>query len=128
MQDIGKFELNLPEGAAQLLYREMAGMAVIDAHEHLFPESYRISLTPDAALLFADQYPVFGLLSSGMSREDLDRVGNRTLPLDERWALVDRIAAGETTEARAVELARMMLFQNAVELYGLEKVGALTYC
>ena len=43
--------------------------------------------------------------------------------------LADRINAGEITESRAVELARMMLFQSAADLYGLgDVIGDLEYC
>ena len=116
MQDLGKFGLKLPSGA-QLLYQEMATAKVIDAHEHLFPESFRLSLPPDAALLFQDQYPVFGLVSSGMSRTDLDRVGDRERSLEERWALL----RPHLPNIRDLSLTRALMI-GVQELYGYAEV------
>ena len=122
MQDPGKFGLKLPDEAAQLLYQEMAGMAVIDAHEHLFPESYRLSAPPDAALLFQEQYPVFGLVSSGMSRADLDRVGDRGREVEERWALL----RPHLPNIRDLSLTRALMI-GVQELYGFAEVTDENY-
>lgn len=122
MQDLTKFGLRLPDGAAQLLYQEMAGMAVIDAHEHLFPENYRLSIPPDAAMLFQEQYPVIGLVSSGMSRDDLDRVGNRDLELEQRWALL----RPHLPNIRDLSLTRALMI-GVQELYGFAAVTDENY-
>ena len=53
----------------QALLDEMRTWQIIDAHEHLPPESERLSQPVDALTLFS-HYTHNDLVTSGMSRED----------------------------------------------------------
>lgn len=117
MDDPLKFGIRLPNETARQLYRECAQLEVIDAHEHLFPESYRIAQPPDAAFLFQPQYTAFGLISSGMPRADLDSVGYLDRPLDERWALLKP----HLPNIRDLALTKALMI-GLQELYGVEEV------
>lgn len=71
----------------QALLDEMRTWQIIDAHEHLPPESVRLSEPVDALTLFS-HYTHNDLVTSGMSREDYDRTQDHSLPLLERWRLI----------------------------------------
>ncbi|MBU0608404.1 MAG: hypothetical protein KKI08_11000 [Armatimonadetes bacterium] len=71
----------------QRLLDEMRTWEIIDCHEHLPPESVRISQPVDALTLFS-HYTHNDLITAGMSREDYDCTQDHTRPLRERWALV----------------------------------------
>ncbi len=70
------------------LLEEIRQIPVIDAHEHLQEESWRISQPVDVFTLFS-HYTHNDLVTAGMSREDCDRTQDPEVPLDERWALFE---------------------------------------
>ena len=71
----------------QRMLDEMRTWEIIDCHEHLPPESVRLSQPVDALTLFS-HYTHNDLITAGMSREDYDCTQDHTRPLRERWALV----------------------------------------
>ena len=68
------------------LIEAMAGMEIVDAHEHLPPEHVRTSAKIDALTLFA-HYTRTDLVAAGMTPEEYERMLDPEAPLDERWAL-----------------------------------------
>lgn len=99
----------------------MAGMPVLDAHEHLSEERKRTEAHVDAFTMFS-HYTQTDLRASGMSPEDYTRTQDSNVLLDEKWRLVEpywqRIRHGS--------YARAMLL-SIREFYGFEDLNAATY-
>ncbi len=71
------------------LVESLAGIPVIDAHEHLLPEKQRTGMRIDFSILFS-QYAKISLASAGMSPEDCDRLfdyGKQGISVREKWKL-----------------------------------------
>jgi predicted TIM-barrel fold metal-dependent hydrolase len=68
------------------LAEQMSELEIIDAHEHLPPESERLSRPVDVLTLFS-HYTQTDLKSAGMPEEDVGRLQDPEVPLPERWAL-----------------------------------------
>ncbi len=93
------------------LLEEIRQIPVIDAHEHLQEESWRISQPVDVFTLFS-HYTHNDLVTAGMSREDCDRTQDPEVPLDERWALFEPWweRARHTSYCRAALIAAKRFF------------------
>ncbi|MFC1737281.1 amidohydrolase family protein [Candidatus Hydrogenedentota bacterium] len=93
---------------------------IIDAHEHLMPEAERIKLHVDVFTLF-HHYTQGDLRSAGMAQDDIQRLHDHSLPLEERWALFEpfyeEIKFG--SYARPAHIA-------AREFCGVDEIGAHT--
>jgi len=105
---------------AQLLAL-MEGWEVIDCHEHLPPESERVSTAVDVFTLFS-HYTRGDLLVAGMTEADYQALFDRRIPLERRWAIFapywEQIRW--TSYARAARLA-------AQRFYGAEDIDDSTY-
>lgn len=103
------------------LAEHILAMPIVDAHEHLRPETARLQKRPDVMWLF-HQYAGADLLSAGMSKADHDTVMDWTAPLEDRWPLFepwfDRIR--HTGYARAVGIALR-------DIYGIDRLDQTTY-
>ncbi|MEN6548825.1 MAG: amidohydrolase family protein [Armatimonadia bacterium] len=90
----------------QQLLAEIGSWEIIDCHEHLAEERYRLEKPVDA-LTFFGHYTHNDLITAGMTREDYDRLFDHSLPLDERWQLVKPYWARIrfTGYARAIRIA-----------------------
>ncbi len=108
------------EGLRQRLIEAMQEMPVIDAHEHLPPESDRIAMDVDVLTLFS-HYTQTDLESAGMTQEQYDWLQDASVALDERWNVFEpfyeRIKFG--SYARAARIA-------AQRFYGAD-IGPDTY-
>ena len=71
------------------LLEQMEEMEVIDAHENLPPERTLLTEHFDA-LLFFRQYTRLVMFSAGLSEKDFLRMHDPEVPLDERFAVLDR--------------------------------------
>ncbi len=95
---------------------------IVDTHEHLLQEKERIAKKPDLFETFLAHYASSDLVSSGMTPEDLEKVRDPKLRLEERWEIFkpfwERIQ--NTGYARAINIA-------ARDLYGLNGIGDDTY-
>ncbi len=104
----------------QRLIDAMQEMPVIDAHEHVPPESERLAMDVDVLTLFS-HYTQTDLESAGMTQEQYDRTQDTSVPLDERWELFvpfyERMKFG--SYARAARIA-------ARHFYGAD-IGPDTY-
>ena len=111
----------IPTGMEHALLEAMGEMEIIDAHEHLGPESNRTSAEVDVFTLFS-HYTRGDLAVAGMSNEDYEKLFDRSLPLDERWALFEpywnHIRYG--SYAKAALLA-------AERFYGVSDINESTY-
>ncbi len=76
-------------GLVQRLVEEMGQMEIVDAHEHLPPESERLKLKLDVCFLFS-HYTRNDLISAGMSPSEYERMLNPEIPLDERFSTLGR--------------------------------------
>ena len=72
------------EDAAKAIHADIEKMTVIDAHEHLYPESECLKLDVDAFLFFR-HYCRFDLAAAGMKPEKIAYVFDSGAPLMERW-------------------------------------------
>ena len=75
-------------GLKQSLLDEISTWEIIDCHEHLPEESARTGSDVDALTLLS-HYTHNDLITAGLSRAAYDRSQDHSLPLDERWALVE---------------------------------------
>jgi predicted TIM-barrel fold metal-dependent hydrolase len=72
------------------LLNEFEDFHVVDAHEHLPPEKYRVSKDVDVFTLFS-HYTLTDLITAGLPEDmfkgfgDFNRVLNPSLPIEERW-------------------------------------------
>jgi len=108
-------------GLKQSLLDEVSTWDIIDCHEHLPEESVRTGSVVDALTLLS-HYTHNDLITAGLTRADYDRSQDHSLPLEERWALVEpyweRIRF--TGYARAVTLA-------VQRFYGCDDLSGDTY-
>lgn len=95
---------------------------IIDTHEHLVQEKERVTKSLDIFEVFLSHYASSDLVSSGMSSEELNKVRDRSLPLEDRFAIFkpfwDRIQ--NTGYARAVNIA-------IKDLYGFDGIREDNY-
>lgn len=105
----------------QRLIEAMEQMEIIDAHEHLPPESARTSAHVDALTLFA-HYTRTDLVTAGMQPDDYDKLFDTDIPLADRWNLfkphLENIRYG--SYARPAFIA-------AKEFYGCDDINDDTY-
>jgi predicted TIM-barrel fold metal-dependent hydrolase len=95
---------------------------VIDSHEHLMSEQDRVAQDIDILSTFFRQYSSSDLVSSGMSREDLQTVVNPRIPLDDRWKIFQQYwdNVRHTGYARVLDIA-------VRDLYGVDGIAEETY-
>ena len=68
------------------IFDAIKDLEVIDAHEHLVPETHRIQRQVDFSILFA-HYTSADFISAGMQPEMYQRMINEeTMPVEEKWA------------------------------------------
>lgn len=103
------------------LVRAMEEMTIVDAHEHLGPESQRIAAAVDVFTLFS-HYTRDDLLVARMSQDDYNKLFDRTIPLEARWALFapyyERVR--HSSYARAARIA-------ARAFYDVDDISDWTY-
>jgi hypothetical protein len=94
------------------------GIRLIDTHEHLPQEPERLQQKVDFLATFFSHYASVDLRSAGMTEEELIKIRNPDIPLEERWDVFQ--PSWEKTEntgyARAVAIA-------ARDLYGVEELN-----
>lgn len=98
------------------------GIRIIDTHEHLQQERERTSVRADLFQIFLSHYASSDLVSSGMLLEDLNKVRDPNLPLEERWKILEPFwtRIQNTGYARAINIA-------AKDLYGIDGINKTTY-
>ncbi|MBS7617292.1 amidohydrolase family protein [Candidatus Bathyarchaeota archaeon] len=109
------------------LLNEFEDLQIVDAHEHLPPEKYRISRYVDVFTLFS-HYTLTDLITAGLPENlltnfgDFNRVLNPSLPLEERWRIFKPYynASKHTSYFRAARIALK-------EFYGVEDLTDENY-
>ena len=106
---------------ADELYQGISELVIIDAHEHLPPESERLALEVDAVSLF-ENYPRFELFGAGMTDAQYAAMIDRELPVDERWHILRDFLPliRQTSAARTTYL-------SVRELYGFDDINDSNY-
>ncbi|HIE27043.1 TPA: hypothetical protein EYP66_07135 [Candidatus Poribacteria bacterium] len=103
------------------LIEAMERMEIVDAHEHLPPESSRTNAEVDVLTLFS-HYTRTDLITAGMKPEEYDRMFDQSIALSERWKLfrphLENIRYG--SYARPAFIA-------AKEFYGYDDINDDTY-
>ena len=104
------------------LLDEMAGMEIIDSHEHLPPESERVGQARDFSHLFS-HYCVSDLKAAGMPAREQGRFFDAKTPLDEKWRLFEpyytRMQDGSYCRAAHLAMA---------QFYGIDRLASLADC
>ena len=103
------------------LVAALGQIEVIDAHEHLPPESVRIGTKVDVLTLFS-HYTRGDLLAAGMREAEIELTQNTELPLDYRW----RLFAPYWEHIRWGSYARAALIA-ARKFYGADDINDKTY-
>jgi predicted TIM-barrel fold metal-dependent hydrolase len=103
------------------LVAALADMEIIDAHEHLPPESVRTATKVDVLTLFA-HYTRQDLMVAGMPESDYQATQKPDLPLDYRW----RLFAPYWEQIRWSSYARAALIA-AKHFYGADDINEKTY-
>jgi hypothetical protein len=95
---------------------------IIDTHEHLPPEAERLMKNDDVFSLFFSHYASSDLLSAGMTKEDLHKIRNPEIPIQDRWEKFEPWweLISNTGYAKALKIA-------AKDLYGLDDLTEDTY-
>ena len=111
---------------ADELYQGISELVIIDAHEHLPPESHRLALEVDAVTLF-ENYPRFELIGAGMTDDQYAAMIDRELPVDERWhilrdflPLIRQTSAARTNVSLGKRAVRVRRHQR-LQLPGAER-------
>lgn len=112
----------MPDSALiKTLIEGLEQMQIIDAHEHLSPESVRTGSDVDVFTLFS-HYTKYDLLLAGMTQQQYNDLENAAIPLETRWKsfepFLERIRY--TSYTRAALLA-------AKKFYGADDINAGTY-
>lgn len=97
-------------------------IALVNTHDHLTREDYRVADPADLLSLWFLHYASSDLVSSGMSPQDLEQMRDPHRPLATRWKLFEphweRIR--NTAYAKALLIA-------ARDLYGIDDINRRTY-
>ncbi len=94
----------MPDIVSRDIQERIDAVWIVDTHEHLPSEKARLETDPDPLLLFLSHYASADVVSAGLHPEDLERARDLSLPLGERWALVEPYwkRAANTGYCRAV--------------------------
>ena len=96
----------------QKLKKHVDGIRIIDTHEHLPQEKYRVGREVDALSELFLHYTSSDLVSAGMREADVTTIRDTSKPLEERWGILEpwweRIR--NTGYARAIEIASRDLY------------------
>jgi predicted TIM-barrel fold metal-dependent hydrolase len=113
---LGGKHVNASDRLIQELYGEIRKLWVIDAHEHLAPESERLQATVDAASAFG-WYSTWALEVAGMPESDFLIWNDLELPVEQRWRILNKYLPliRNTSFARSV-------FLGVRELYGFDDI------
>lgn len=103
------------------LYEFISGLTIVDTHEHLPGREEDRPTETDVLGEYLTHYFSCDLISAGLSKIDLERCRDASLPLAGRWRLVEPYwnAARHTGYGRSLDIA-------ARELYGIEGISAAT--
>lgn len=106
----------------QTIKKAVDQVRIIDTHEHLLQEKERTSSIADPFETFFTDYVSSDLVSSGMLKEELENVLNPTLPLEDRWRILEPFWQNiqNTGYARGINMA-------VRGLYGLNGITKDTY-
>ena len=110
-----------PSSAEKGMFEAIQELDIVDAHEHLPPETVRLEEQADVFSLFSD-YTGMDLVASGMPRECLDLIHDPTVPLERRWGMV----APYWDSVRHGGYARAGLIA-AKDLYGFDGINEENY-
>lgn len=105
----------------QEIKEHVDGIRLVDTHEHLVQEPERLKQEVDVLATFFPHYASSDLRSAGMPEEDLLKIRDPSVPLDERWGIFEPWweKIRNTGYARAVEIA-------ARDLCGVDGISSNT--
>jgi hypothetical protein len=100
---------------------DLAGIPLLDTHEHLRPEAERLASGGDVLEAFFSQYASTDLMTAGLSRRDLDFVRDPAQPVLDRW----RVLAPYWEHTRYTAYSQSLRLA-ALDLYGVADITAET--
>jgi predicted TIM-barrel fold metal-dependent hydrolase len=94
-------------GSYTEIKKHVDAVRLVDTHEHLPQEPERIKQTVDPLATFFPHYASSDLQSAGMGEEDLLRLWDTSIPLEERWTIIEPWweKISNTGYARALDIA-----------------------
>ena len=104
------------------LINEISKISIIDTHEHLESEGHRLAKKSDIFTVFMMHYTSSDLVSAGMTRENMLKIQDPEVELDEKWELFSPFweLAKNTAYCRAISIA-------INDLYGVEELTSSKY-
>ncbi|MEM3403110.1 MAG: amidohydrolase family protein [Nitrososphaeria archaeon] len=109
--------LNIMETLAQFV----ENIWIVDTHEHLVQENGRVTMEADPLQTFLLQYTSSDLISAGLKVEDYATIMNSTIPIEERWTILEPFweKASNTGYFDVLRIA-------ANDLYGVDDINEKT--
>jgi len=77
------------ESVKEYILSEISQFDIVDAHEHLAPERERVKMKVDVCTLFS-HYTRNDFISAGMSPEEYRRMLDTSIPLEQRFSLLEK--------------------------------------
>lgn len=86
---------------------DISNIPIIDTHEHIIDEDFRIKGEKDPFSLFLDTYLRSDLLCAGVQSSEVSQLRNQAVPLEERWKVLEPYwnKVSNTAYAREIRLA-----------------------
>jgi len=109
-------------GLEEELFEYVEGLQIIDTHEHLPGREEKRERETDFLKEYLEHYLSSDLVSAGLGRDQLEVARDDTVPLEERWELVQPYwdFSRHTGYARALDL-------SVDGLYGIEEINGDTF-
>lgn len=104
------------------LRKEIETIEVVDTHEHLEAERFRVNNRIDMFTVFFKLYALCDLVSAGMPESCVETIKDVHVDIDEKWRIVQPFweLTKNTAYSRVVSVA-------ARDLYGIEDINDKTY-
>ena len=86
---------------------DISAIPMIDTHEHLVDESFRVTRENDILAMFLHHYVTTDLANAGMAGDRIEELRDPGQPLEKRWAELESFwrKVANTAYARALTIA-----------------------
>ncbi len=104
---------------------DITGLPIIDTHEHLLDEGYRVHAEKDVLSLFLRHYLTTDLANAGLSMERIQAIRDPGVNIARRWSELEPFwkRVSHTAYAQAVKIAVRDLYQ--VEAINRDTIGEI---
>lgn len=104
---------------------DITGLPIIDTHEHLLDEGYRVHVEKDVLSLFLRHYLTTDLANAGLSMERIQAIRDPGVSIAQRWSDLEPFweKVSHTAYAQAVKIAVRDLYQ--IEAINRDTIGEI---